>query len=50
MPMKAKFKVTALERNWILYDVANSAFTMREVMFTVIFANSTYTVFEVVIT
>ena len=26
--MKEKFKLTALERNWILYDVGNSAFTL----------------------
>ena len=26
--MKAKFKLTSLERSWILYDIANSAFTL----------------------
>ena len=26
--MKEKFKLTSLERNWILYDIANSAFTL----------------------
>ena len=26
--MKEKFKATALERNWILYDIGNSAFTL----------------------
>ena len=26
--MKEKFKLTALERNWILYDIGNSAFTL----------------------
>ncbi len=26
--MKQKFKLTSLERSWILYDVANSAFTL----------------------
>ncbi len=26
--MKTKFKLTALEKSWILYDIANSAFTL----------------------
>ncbi len=26
--MKEKFKLTSLERNWVLYDVGNSAFTL----------------------
>ena len=26
--MKTKFKLTALERSWVLYDIANSAFTL----------------------
>ena len=26
--MKEKFKLTALERNWILYDIGNSAFIL----------------------
>ena len=26
--MKTKFKLTSLERSWILYDIANSAFTL----------------------
>ena len=26
--MKQKFKLTALERSWILYDIGNSAFTL----------------------
>ena len=26
--MKERFKLTALERSWVLYDVGNSAFTL----------------------
>ena len=26
--MKEKFKLTPLEKHWILYDVGNSAFTL----------------------
>ena len=26
--MKEKFKLTALERSWILYDIGNSAFIL----------------------
>ena len=29
--MKEKFKLTALERSWILYDIGNSAFIPLEV-------------------
>ena len=38
--MKAKFKLTALERNWILYDVANSAFTLLVSTLIPIYFNS----------
>ena len=26
--MKEKFKLTSLERKWVMYDVGNSAFTL----------------------
>ena len=26
--MKEKFKLTALERSWVMYDIGNSAFTL----------------------
>ena len=38
--MKGKFKVTALERNWILYDIANSAFTLLVSTLIPIYFNS----------
>ena len=38
--MKEKFKVTALERNWILYDIANSAFTLLVSTLIPIYFNS----------
>lgn len=38
--MKEKFKLTALERNWILYDVANSAFTLLVSTLIPIYFNS----------
>ena len=28
MPVKEKFKLTPLERSWVLYDIGNSAFTL----------------------
>ena len=38
--MKEKFKLTGLERNWILYDVANSAFTLLVSTLIPIYFNS----------
>lgn len=38
--MDSKFKLTKLERNWILYDVANSAFTLMVSTLIPIFFNS----------
>ena len=38
--MKEKFKLTALERNWILYDIANSAFTLLVSTLIPIYFNS----------
>jgi len=39
-PMKEKFKLTSLERNWILYDIANSAFTLLVSTLIPIYFNS----------
>ena len=38
--MKTKFKLTALERSWILYDIANSAFTLLVSTLIPIYFNS----------
>ena len=38
--MKEKFKLTALEKHWILYDVANSAFTLLVSTLIPIYFNS----------
>ena len=38
--MKEKFKLTALERGWILYDIANSAFTLLVSTLIPIYFNS----------
>ena len=38
--MKEKFKLTVLERNWILYDIANSAFTLLVSTLIPIYFNS----------
>ncbi len=38
--MKEKFRLTALERNWILYDIANSAFTLLVSTLIPIYFNS----------
>lgn len=38
--MKEKFKLTALERNWILYDIANSAFILLVSTLVPIYFNS----------
>ena len=38
--MKEKFKLTALERGWILYDVGNSAFILMVTTLIPIFFNS----------
>ena len=38
--MKEKFKLTALERSWILYDVGNSAFTLLVSTLLPIYFNS----------
>ena len=38
--MNKKFKLTALERGWILYDVGNSAFTLMITTLIPIFFNS----------
>ena len=38
--MKEKFKLTGLERNWILYDIANSAFTLLVSTLIPIYFNS----------
>ena len=38
--MKEKFKLTSLERNWILYDIANSAFTLLVSTLIPIYFNS----------
>ncbi len=38
--MKEKFKLTALERSWILYDVANSAFVLLAATLIPIFFNA----------
>ena len=38
--MREKFKLTALERSWILYDVGNSAFTLLVSTLLPIYFNS----------
>ena len=38
--MKEKFKLTGLERNWILYDIGNSAFTLLVSTLIPIYFNS----------
>ena len=38
--MKEKFKLTALERNWVLYDIGNSAFTLLVSTLIPIYFNS----------
>ena len=38
--MKEKFKLTALERSWILYDIANSAFVLLAATLIPIFFNA----------
>ena len=38
--MKTKFKLTALERSWVLYDIANSAFTQLESTLIPIYFNA----------
>ena len=38
--MKTKFKLTALERSWVLYDIANSAFTLLVSTLIPIYFNS----------
>ena len=38
--MKEKFKLTSLERSWILYDIANSAFTLLVSTLIPIYFNS----------
>ena len=38
--MKSKFKLTPLERSWILYDIANSAFTLLVSTLIPIYFNS----------
>jgi UMF1 family MFS transporter len=38
--MKEKFKLTGLERNWVLYDIANSAFTLLVSTLIPIYFNS----------
>ena len=38
--MKEKFKLTSLERNWVLYDIANSAFTLLVSTLIPIYFNS----------
>ena len=38
--MKTKFKLTSLERSWILYDIANSAFTLLVSTLIPIYFNS----------
>ena len=38
--MKEKFKLTALERSWILYDIGNSAFTLLVSTLLPIYFNS----------
>ena len=38
--MNGKFKLTALERNWILYDIGNSAFTLLVSTLIPIYFNS----------
>lgn len=38
--MKEKFRLTALERNWILYDIGNSAFTLLVSTLIPIYFNS----------
>ena len=38
--MKKAFKLTALERNWILYDIGNSAFILMVSTLIPIFFNS----------
>ena len=37
-----KFKVTPLERSWILYDVGNSAFVLMIATLVPIFFNGSY--------
>ena len=38
--MKEKFKLTGLERSWILYDIGNSAFTLLVSTLIPIYFNS----------
>ena len=38
--MKERFKLTSLERNWVLYDIANSAFTLLVSTLIPIYFNS----------
>ena len=38
--MKEKFKLTPLERSWILYDIANSAFVLLAATLIPIFFNA----------
>lgn len=38
--MKEKFKLTALEKSWILYDVGNSAFILLVTTLVPIFFNA----------
>ena len=38
--MKEKFKLTALEKSWILYDIGNSAFILMVSTLIPIFFNS----------
>ena len=38
--MKEKFKLTALEKSWILYDVGNSAFILLVATLVPIFFNA----------
>ena len=38
--MKEKFKLTALERNWVLYDIGNSAFILLVTAMVPIYFNS----------
>ena len=38
--MKEKFKLTALERSWVLYDIGNSAFTLLAATLLPIYFNA----------
>ena len=40
MEKSGKFRLTSLERNWILYDVGNSAFVMMVATIITIFLNA----------